>query len=82
VDGTKGHDHHLETDTLSKTQLVKTNKRIGDEVGAMNVENHPGSSILDRLEPSDARRRKAEEDTIKMIEPQQHQRRHQGYGRA
>jgi hypothetical protein len=30
------------------------------------------------MEPSDAGRRKAEEDTIKMIKPRQHQRRHQG----
>jgi hypothetical protein len=46
-------------------------------VGATNVENQTGSCILDRLEPSDAERRKAEQDTIKIIEPRQHQGCHQ-----
>jgi hypothetical protein len=74
VDRTKGHDHHLETDTLSNTQTVKTNKRFSDVVAETNVENQTGSCILNCLEPSDAGRRKTEEDTIKMIEPRQHQR--------
>jgi hypothetical protein len=53
-------------------------KRIGDVVGAMNVENQTGSCILDHLEPSDAGRRKTEEDILKVSKPRKHQRRHWG----
>ena len=42
-------------------------------VGDTNVEDQTGSCILDRLEPSDAGRRKTEEDTVEELEPRQHQ---------
>lgn len=67
MDGTKCHKHHLKADTLSNTQPIQTNKRVGDVVGATSVEDQTGSNILDRLEPSDAERRKTKEDSVKEI---------------
>jgi hypothetical protein len=60
MDGTKGHNRHLEADMLSNTQPVYTNKHVGDVVRAMNAKDQTGSSILDRLHgaPSDAGCRK------------------------
>ena len=72
IDGAKGHDRHLETNALSNSQPVETDKRVGDVVRPPDVENEPSGGVLNRLEPAKAGRRQTEQNAVAVVQPRQH----------